>query len=95
MGFKILSQSSFWFPSDHFYILLPSKTRTMFWALKKSGKKQSTGVETLNFEFPIDVLQKYSLLAEADVVCHKSNVKQLYFFKTVKRMLYLGSVLLR
>ena len=29
-----LTQSSFCFPSDHFYIILPSITRTMFWALK-------------------------------------------------------------
>ena len=38
--------------------------------------------ETLNFEFPMNVLQAYySLLVEAEVVCHKSNVKQLYFSK--------------
>ena len=51
----------------------------MFWALKQSGKKNSLlASETLNFEFPIDVLEAYSLLVEADFVCHKSNVKQLY-----------------
>ena len=39
--------------------------------------------ETLNSEFPIDVVVQacYSLLVEADVVCHKSNVKQLHFSK--------------
>ena len=49
----------------------------MYWRLK------------LNFEIPIDVLQAYSLVLENDVVCHKSNVKQLYQTqKIVKRMLY-------
>ena len=38
----------------------------MYWHLK------------LNFEIPIDVLQAYSLVLEDDVVCHKSNEKQLY-----------------
>ena len=33
-----LTRSNFCFPLDHFYIILPSITRTMFWALKKSGK---------------------------------------------------------
>ena len=36
----------------------------------------------------------HSLLVEADVVCHKSNVKHALLLKTVKRMLYLGYVLL-
>ena len=68
----------------------------MFWALKNSGKKkQSTASETMNFEFPINVLYAYSLQVEADVVCHKSNVKQFYSLRTVKRMLYLGSIFLR
>ena len=31
---------------------------------------------------------------EADVVCHKSNVKHALLLKTVKRILYLGYVLL-
>ena len=59
----------------------------MFWALKKSGKKQCTGARNIGFLSPTDEL--YSLLVEADVVCYKSNVKQLYF------SLYLGYVLLR
>ena len=42
------------------------------------GKNSVLASETLNFEFPIDVLKAYSLLVAADVVCHKSNVKQLY-----------------
>ena len=32
---------------------------------------------------------------DADVDCHKSNMKQLYLSLTVKRILYLGNVLLR
>ena len=42
----------FCFPSDHFYINLPSITRTMFWALKKVRKKQGTFVRNVEFEFP-------------------------------------------
>ena len=45
----------------------------MFWALKKKSAKNSVlASETLNFEFPIDVLYAYSFLVKADVVCHKS-----------------------
>ena len=33
-----LAQSSFCFPSDHFYIILSSITRTMFWAFKSREK---------------------------------------------------------
>ena len=36
-------------PQVIFYIILPSITRTMFWALKKSGKKPSTGVRNTEF----------------------------------------------
>ena len=43
-----LNRSSFCFPSDHFYIILPSITWTMFWA-QKVGKKQSTGVRNIEF----------------------------------------------
>ena len=51
--------------------------------------------KTLNFEFLIDLLYALNrLLVEADVVCHKSNVKQLYFSKLVKSMFCLGYVLL-
>ena len=35
-----LTRNKFCFPSDHFRINLPSITRTMFRALKKSGKKR-------------------------------------------------------
>ena len=52
-----LTRSNFCFPSDHFYIILFSITRTMFWALKKFDKNSVLASETLNFEFPIDVLQ--------------------------------------
>ena len=34
-----LTRSNFYFLSIHFYIILPSITRTMFWTLKKSKKK--------------------------------------------------------
>ena len=51
-----LTQSNNCFPSDHLYIILTSITRTMFWALKKSGKNCVLASETLNFEFPIEVL---------------------------------------
>ena len=33
-----LTRSSFCFPSDHFYIILSSITRTMFWAFKSQEK---------------------------------------------------------
>ena len=52
-----LTRSNFCFPSDHFYTILPAITRTMFLALKKSGKSSVLMSETLNFEFSIDVLQ--------------------------------------
>ena len=66
-----VTRSSFCFPSDHFYIILPSITRTMFWALKKSKKKPSTGVRNIEFWISIDVLWEYSLLVEANVDCHR------------------------
>ena len=43
-----LTRSSFCFSSDHFYIILSSITRTLFWALK-SREKQSTGVPNIEF----------------------------------------------
>ena len=91
-----LTRSSFCFPSDHFYIILPSITRMMFWALKSQEKNSLLASQTLNFEFPIDVLYAYSLLFRGGwCSSHKSNVKQLYFSKPwVKRMLYLSKVLL-
>ena len=61
--------SNFCFPSDHFYIILPSITRTTSWAPKKSGKDSVMASDTLNLEFPFGVLYAYSLLVEADVVC--------------------------
>ena len=36
-------------PQVIFYIILPSITRTVFWALKRSGKKPSTGVRNDEF----------------------------------------------
>ena len=54
-------------------------------SLQKVEKNSVLVSETLNFEFPIDVLQAHSggvrMLVEADVVCYKSNMKQLYFSK--------------
>ena len=47
-----LIRSSCCFPSDHFYVILPSITRTMeFWALKtlKSRGKKSNGVRNIEF----------------------------------------------
>ena len=52
----LITQSNFCFPSDHFHIILLSITRTMFRALKKLDKNSVLASETLNFEFPIDVL---------------------------------------
>ena len=47
----------------------------------KVGKKNSVlASETLNFEFSID-MSAYTVLGEANVVCHKSNVKQFCFSK--------------
>jgi len=51
--------------------------------------------KNLNFEFLINLLYTLKHLpVEADVVCHKSNMKQLYFSKLVQRMFRLGYVLL-
>ena len=51
--------------------------------------------KTLNFEFLVDFLYALKRLpVEADVACHKSNMKQLHLSKLVKRMFYLGYVLL-
>ena len=36
----LLTRSNFSFPSDHFYITLPSITRTMFWALCNLKQKK-------------------------------------------------------
>ena len=52
-----LTWSNFCFPSDHFYKTLPLITWTMFWALNKSGRKNSLlASKTLNFEFCMDLL---------------------------------------
>ena len=39
-----LTRSNFYFPSDHFYIILPSITRAMFQGRGKSKKKTCTAV---------------------------------------------------
>ena len=64
------TRSYFCFPSDHFYIMLPSITQTTFWAPKKAGKN-SDGVRNIDFDFPTEVA--YSLLVEADVVSVKQH----------------------
>ena len=48
-----LTRSNFCFPSDHFYIILPSITRTMFWALKKSGKNSVLPPKHWILNFPL------------------------------------------
>ena len=50
-------------------------------AKASSTKKQCTAVRNVDFEFRIDayVLYASSLIVEAEVVCRKSNVKQLYY----------------
>ena len=48
-----LTWSNFCFPSDHFHIILPSITRTMFWALKKSGKKSVLPPKHWILNFPL------------------------------------------
>ena len=76
-----LTRSNFCFPSDHLYINLTSKTRTIFWALIKSGKKKVYWrPKHWILNFPL-MLYAYSLLVEANVVCHKSNVEELCFSK--------------
>ena len=70
-----LTQRNFCFPSDHFYIILPSITRTMFWALKKSGKNSVLASEAdwiLNS--PLTCCRHWPLLVT-------SKVKQFYFSK--------------
>ena len=46
----LLTRSSFCFPSDHFYIILPTITQTIFWEHDKSdNKKQFTEVRNIEF----------------------------------------------
>ena len=91
-----LTRSGFCFPSDHFYIILPLITRTMFWVLKtlESRLKKAVYWRPKRWVLNFSLTCCHSLLVEADVVCHKSNVKHALLLKTVKRMLYLGYVLL-
>ena len=49
----LLTRRNFCLPSDHFQIILHSKTWTMFWALKKLGKKSVLSSETLILNFPL------------------------------------------
>ena len=91
-----LTRSGFCFPSDHFYIILPLITRTMFWVLKtlESRLKKAVYWRPKRWVLNFSLTCCHSLLVEADVVCHKSNVKHPLLLKTVKRMLYLGYVFL-
>ena len=57
------------------------KKSLSYWEFELSGARSKWASETLDFEFPIDMLYAYSLLVKADIVCHKSNMKQLCFSK--------------
>ena len=69
----------------------------MFQPLKSREKSRLLVSETLNFGFPIDVLEEYSLLVEgeADVDCHRLTWSRFTSQNSQKHMLYLGYVLLR
>ena len=58
-------------PQVIFYIILPSITRAMFWALKKSGKKPSTSVWTNEFWISYYLREFGVARSEADVDCHR------------------------
>ena len=65
----------------------------MFWALKKSEKK-GTGVRNIVFWISHRrVVGIIWFVSKADVVCYKSNVKQLYFSKQYNAYNLLGYVL--
>jgi len=49
----LLTRSNFCFPSDHFYIILPLITWTLFWVLKRLGKNSVLESKTLDFEVPL------------------------------------------
>ena len=74
-----LTWSSVCFPSGHFYTILLLITWTMFWALKSREKSNWRPKHwILNFRL---ACCRHIIYPEAVVVCHKSNVKQLYFSK--------------
>ena len=56
----LLTRSNFSFPSDHFYITLPSLTRTMFWALCNLKQKKKP-IAAQNIE-PCIVIKLCSLI---------------------------------
>ena len=61
-----LTRSSFCFPSDHFYIILPLITRTMFWALNYKNWGLRTVYWrskhwTLNFPFTCCIVYEWIL----------------------------------
>ena len=56
--------------------------------LKKLRKNSVVASETLNFEFPIHVLWTYSLLLNADVVCHECNVNSFTSQNSKKHALF-------
>ena len=77
-------------PSDHFYIILASITRTMFWALKKWGIKSSV----LAPETQISVNFPYYLSQCCRLMLFVTKRETAFLLKKVKHMLYLGYVLL-
>ena len=73
-------------PSDHFYIILASITRTMFWALKKWGIKSSV----LAPETQISVNFPYYLSQCCRLMLFVTKRETAFLLKKVKHMLYLG-----
>ena len=86
-----LTRSNFCFLSDHFCIMLLSITRTMFWALKKSGNKSVLASETLDFEVPLMCCWRVVGWCWLSQILRETAL----LLKTVKRMFYLGYALLR
>ena len=59
-----LTRSSFCFPSEHLYKILPLITRTMFEPLKV-GKKQSTGVPNIDLNFPLTCCRHIAVMHQS------------------------------
>ena len=59
-----LTRSSFCFPSEHLYKILPLITRTMFEPLKV-GKKQSTGVLNIDLNFPLTCCRHIAVMHQS------------------------------
>ena len=74
-----LTRSNFCFPSDHFYIILLSITRTMFF-LESEKKTVYWRPKHWILNFPLTCCGRKVYCG--GWCCHKSNVKQLYFSKS-------------